>query len=390
MRRSPTAFLIGLLALGTVAFPGLLRGDGPAAPGATASPPTGAPVTVETEAGDKIDGTFVAPTVRLRTEIGTLDLDVTKLDQMMLEPAADGSGTVTAAVVAHDHTTFTGTLLADSFGVTVGEKTDDYPAKTVRVITFRHPKDRSAVAIAVGLITLTLMEIVLGVDNIIFLAIVAGRLPPAEQPKARRIGLIAALGTRIGLLLTLSWILGLTKPVFTLPDLPFFHTADARGVSWRDLILLLGGLFLVAKSVLEIHKKVESVPHGPGAAAQKPTSSFASVIVQIAIIDLIFSLDSVVTAVGMVDDVWVMVVAMMIAVGIMMVSAEPISRFVDAHPTLKVLALSFLILIGVLLVAEGLGQHLNKGYIYFAMAFGVGVEMVNMRFRGPHAAPPAA
>jgi predicted tellurium resistance membrane protein TerC len=234
------------------------------------------------------------------------------------------------------------------------------------------------------------MEIVLGIDNIIFLAIVAGKLPEAQQPKARRIGLFAALGTRILLLLSLSFLLGLTKPVFTIPDLPFFHDLEAREVSLRDLILLAGGLFLLYKSVKEMHEKLEAArsPHESAAKAPK-AATFGGVLLQIAVLDIVFSLDSVITAVGMVDQVWVMIVAMVIAMVVMMVFANSISDFVGRHPTIKVLALAFLILIGVLLVAESLGQHIDKGYIYFAMAFAVGIEMINMRIRRPKPAPPS-
>jgi predicted tellurium resistance membrane protein TerC len=244
----------------------------------------------------------------------------------------------------------------------------------------------------IALVMLTAMEIVLGIDNIIFIAIVAGRLPKAQQPSARRIGLAAALITRLILLASLSFILRLTAPLITLPALPLFHELEAREVSIRDLILIVGGLFLIAKSTHEIHDKLESTG-GHGEASPRAVS-FAGVIVQIAILDIIFSLDSVITAVGMVKQgvtvggfdispLWIMSTAVVIAVLVMLIFAGPISDFVSRHPTLKILALSFLILIGVLLVADGLGQHLNKGYIYFAMAFSVVVEMLNLRLR-PH------
>jgi predicted tellurium resistance membrane protein TerC len=233
--------------------------------------------------------------------------------------------------------------------------------------------------IVLPLVTLTAMEIVLGIDNIIFLAIVAGRLPERQQPRARRIGLAAAMITRLALLATLSFILGLTAPVFTLPQLPFLYDLEAREVSWRDVIMLLGGAFLIGKSTFEIHDKLEHAGHDK--ASRKGSASFGLVLVQIAIIDIIFSLDSVITAVGMVESLWVMVTAVVISVGVMMLFAEPISRFVGRNPTLTMLALSFLILIGVLLVAEGFGQHINKGYVYFAMAFSVVVEFLNIRLR---------
>ncbi|MBL8864324.1 MAG: TerC family protein [Planctomycetia bacterium] len=223
------------------------------------------------------------------------------------------------------------------------------------------------------------MEIVLGIDNVIFLAIVVGRLPKEQQPLARKIGLGAALGTRLLLLFSLTFLLGLTKAVFTLP-IPGMNP-DARDISWRDIILLVGGGFLIMKSVMEMHHKLEESrqkAHAPDSAKPAKSASFAKIIAQIAIIDIVFSLDSVITAVGMVDTVWVMIAAMVIAMLVMLAFAGAISNFVDKYPTIKVLALSFLILIGVLLVADGLGQHIDKGYVYFAMAFGVGVEMVNI------------
>jgi predicted tellurium resistance membrane protein TerC len=245
----------------------------------------------------------------------------------------------------------------------------------------------------IALVTLTAMEIVLGIDNIIFIAIVAGRLPPEQQPRARRLGLAAALITRLLLLAMLSYILQLDQPLFTLPDLPLFHELEARAVSIRDLILIGGGLFLIAKSTIEIHERLGG--EEPGGSQTPAPSSFASVIIQIAVLDIIFSLDSVITAVGMVNaditlennfvikKLWIMSAAVIVAVGVMLLFANAVSEFVARHPTLKILALSFLILIGVLLVAEGLGQHINKGYIYFAMAFSVAVEMLNLRIR-PH------
>ncbi|MDA2930687.1 TerC family protein [Acidobacteria bacterium AH-259-O06] len=231
----------------------------------------------------------------------------------------------------------------------------------------------------IALIALTAMEIVLGIDNIVFIAILADRLPKHQQPRARRLGLSAALITRILLLLTLSWVLGLSEPVFLLSQLGIPETwlqAEIDEVSLRDLILLVGGLFLIWKSVHEIHAKVEG--HEEGAKVSK-ASSFAGVLAQIAILDIVFSLDSVITAVGMARQLWVMIVAIVIAVGVMLVFAGAISGFVQRHPTLKMLALSFLILIGVMLVAEGIGTHIDKGYIYFAMAFALGVEVLNLK-----------
>jgi predicted tellurium resistance membrane protein TerC len=233
----------------------------------------------------------------------------------------------------------------------------------------------------VGLVSLTAMEIVLGIDNIIFLAIIAGRLPPEQQPRARRIGLGVALVARLLLLFGITLLLAATKPMFHLPGW-MFSGEEARAISLKDIILVAGGLFLIGKSTFEIHHKLEGdEPHEAGATAT--AASFGGVLVQIAMIDIVFSLDSVITAVGMVQNVWVIVVAMVITVGVMLVFAEPVSNFVARHPTLKILALSFLILIGVLLVAEGLEQHLNRGYVYFAMAFSFIVEMLNLRLRRP-------
>jgi predicted tellurium resistance membrane protein TerC len=222
----------------------------------------------------------------------------------------------------------------------------------------------------IALATLTFLEIVLGVDNIIFISILSGKLPPPQQPTARRLGLLLAMGTRILLLFSLSWVVKLTAPLFALWD---------HEISGRDLILILGGLFLLAKSTHEIHGRLEGdEEHG----TPKVASSFASVLVQIALLDIVFSLDSVITAVGMVDSVSVMIVAVIISVIIMMVAAEPISAFVHRHPTVKMLALSFLLLIGLSLLLEGFDHHIPKGYIYFAMGFSVFVEMINLRVRG--------
>jgi predicted tellurium resistance membrane protein TerC len=221
-----------------------------------------------------------------------------------------------------------------------------------------------------ALVTLTFLEIILGVDNIIFISILSGKLPPADQMRARRTGLLAAMLMRIALLMSLAWIARLTTPLVT-----FF----GQGVSGRDLILIGGGLFLMGKATIEIHERLEG-EEGHGSARVAP--SFAAVIGQIMLLDIVFSLDSVITAVGMADSIPVMVTAVVLSVAIMMFAAEPISTFVGHHPTVKVLALSFLLLIGVSLVGEGLGMHIPKGYIYFAMGFSVCVEMVNLRVRG--------
>ncbi|MCR3937624.1 MULTISPECIES: TerC family protein [Aeromonas] len=223
----------------------------------------------------------------------------------------------------------------------------------------------------VALATLTLLEIVLGIDNIIFISILVGRLPEAQRQKARILGLGLAMGTRILLLLSLAWVMRLTEPLFTVLG---------EAISGRDLILLVGGLFLIAKSTHEIHQSLEGAAEEAGVVSK--TVGFLSTLVQIAILDIIFSLDSVITAVGMADHVPVMVLAIIIAVGVMMFAAKAIGDFVDTHPTIKMLALSFLILVGVALMAEGLDLHIPKGYIYFAMAFSLVVEMINIRLRG--------
>jgi predicted tellurium resistance membrane protein TerC len=226
-----------------------------------------------------------------------------------------------------------------------------------------------------ALLTLTAMEVVLGIDNVIFIAILVARVPDAQRERLRRAGLVLALGMRIGLLMAIEWIMSLTDTVLTVLQ---------NELSGRDLILLAGGAFLIAKSTHEIHDKVEGAQQTED-SAPKAASGAASVLAQIIMVDVVFSLDSVITAVGMADQVWVMVVAMVVATVVMLVSAKPIGDFVEKHPTLKVLALSFLILIGVMLVAEGLGQHVSKGYIYFAMAFSLVVEVINMRIRKPPA-----
>jgi predicted tellurium resistance membrane protein TerC len=220
----------------------------------------------------------------------------------------------------------------------------------------------------VALLTLTVLEVVLGVDNVIFISILAGKLPAAQQAQARQIGLLAAMVMRILLLMSLAWIIGLTAPLFTF----------GQEISGRDLILLVGGLFLIAKATYEIHEKLEGES---GERSARVAPSLASVIAQIMILDIVFSLDSVITAVGMADDLSVMVTAVILAVGVMMLSARAIHQFVDGHPTIKVLALSFLILIGMSLVGESFDMHIPKGYIYFAMGFSVFVELINLRVR---------
>jgi predicted tellurium resistance membrane protein TerC len=235
----------------------------------------------------------------------------------------------------------------------------------------------------VALLTLSALEIVLGIDNIVFIAILAGKLPPEHRDYARRLGLGLAMGMRILLLLSIAWVMGLTATLFQLPLL-----GERGAVSGRDLILLLGGLFLIAKSTWEIHDKLEG-GHSSADASNGASVTFKSVIVQIILLDLVFSLDSVITAVGMVKPAegaaWVgltiMIAAVVIAVAVMLLASGPISRFVDRHPTMKILALAFLLLIGVMLVAESFDAHIPKGYIYFAMAFSLAVEMMNLRLR---------
>jgi predicted tellurium resistance membrane protein TerC len=221
----------------------------------------------------------------------------------------------------------------------------------------------------IALLTLTFLEVVLGVDNVIFISILSGKLPAHEQNRARRIGLLAAMSMRILLLLSITWIMRLTHPLVAV---------FGREISGRDLILITGGLFLLYKATVEIHDKLEG-EEGHGSSGAAP--SLRAVIIQIMFLDIIFSLDSVITAVGMADEIAIMIAAVVLAVAIMMVSAAPISTFVSKHPTIKVLALSFLLMIGVALIGDGLGFHIPKGYIYFAMGFSVFVEMINLRVR---------
>lgn len=228
----------------------------------------------------------------------------------------------------------------------------------------------------VALATLSTLEIVLGIDNIVFIAILTGRLPEAQRAKARQIGLLLAMGMRIALLLSIFWVMKLTTPLFTVP---WLGHGDEGGlaISGKDLVLVLGGAFLIAKATKEIHHKLEGA-HDEGSTKSKALS-FGSVLTQIVLLDLVFSLDSVITAVGMAKEIWVMIAAVVLAVAVMMVFAGPVARFVERHPSVKMLALSFLIMIGALLVAEGLHQHFPRGYVYFAMAFSLIVEILNLR-----------
>jgi len=227
----------------------------------------------------------------------------------------------------------------------------------------------------IAFLTLSALEIVLGIDNIIFISILSGKLPPEQRARARRLGLGLAMLMRIALLFAISWVMGLTQPLFTVLE---------HSISGRDLILLGGGLFLIGKSTFEIHERLEGPPHGP--IDPRLRASFGAILVQILLLDIVFSLDSVITAVGMVQNITIMIAAVVVAVAVMMVFAGSVSDFVERHPTIKMLALSFLILIGVMLVAEGFGQHVGKGYIYFAMAFSLLVELLNMRLRKVSAA----
>ncbi len=217
--------------------------------------------------------------------------------------------------------------------------------------------------------TLTVLEIVLGVDNVIFISILSGKLKKSEQKRARRVGLLAAMLMRIALLFSITWMARLVEPLFTVAD---------HSLTGRDLILLVGGLFLIAKSTYELHERLEGES---GHSSGRVAASFTAVITQVMLLDIVFSLDSVITAIGMSNHLGVMVAAVMAAVMVMLLASEPISAFVEEHPTIKVLALSFLLLIGMSLVADGLGQHISKGYIYFAMGFSVFVEMINIRVR---------
>ena len=378
-RRLPLT-IAACLALGWLLTPA--RGQAPAGTPRVAAPAL--PVHVELVNGDSFDGGLALAHLQVGVDYGSLSLRLEKVTRITFAPRDGGGTALDVTFLDKSHLTATVDEALIPVQPAAGERRDLAPEE-VAVIEFVRPKDESAVAILIGLLTLTLMEVVLGVDNVIVLTMQAGKLPAEQRPRARRLGLILALGTRILLLLSLNFLMGLTKPVFVLPKLPFFDTMEARGVSWRDLILLAGGLFLIAKSTFEMHEKFDSPADATPGLPPKPLrrAGFGRVIVLIAVFDIVFSLDSVITAVGMVENVMVMIAAMILAMLVMLVAAGPIGQFVDDRPTVKVLALAFLILIGVMLVAESLGQHIDKGYIYFAMAFSVGVEVINARSRKP-------
>jgi predicted tellurium resistance membrane protein TerC len=387
MSRRPVPVFVLSVGFALVAFTALRPlfaqppAPNPAAPVATDDPALFPQVQVDLTDGSNQKGKLKLSAITLRTDIGSTTIGLSHVKRVTLQ--RDSEGGSNDSVQLTDKTIVRGHVTDEVFVLEITGGETKLKKSVVREIKVVTDGKSSVFAIILGLLTLTAMEIVLGVDNIIFLAIIAGRLPKEQQPKARKLGLAAALGTRLLLLFSLSFLLGLTAPLFTLPSLGFLNDMEAREVSWRDLILLAGGAFLIAKSTYEMHKKVEEAKaaHDGAPAAPGKAASFAWTIVTIAVIDIVFSLDSVITAVGMVEQLWVMVVAMVLAMLVMLYFAGPVAEFVDHHPTIKVLALAFLILIGVMLVAEGLGQHIDKGYIYVAMGFALVVELINMRVR---------
>ncbi len=414
-RRFPTISLSVGLVIGFMAILGPVRGQPQAAGTPESNDPGKFPnVVVDPVQGDRIKGKLKLSAITLKTAVGSTTIAMEHVRRISFQK--DGGGKGNDAVYLDDKTILRGQITNEQFVVEISGGEAVWKRADVREITVEREVQLPWTAILFGLLTLTAMEVILGIDNVIFLAIVVARLPKEQQPKARQIGLAAALGMRIALLFSLSFLLTLTEPIFTLPALPLSHDLDSREVSWRDLILFGGGAFLIAKSVVEVHKKLEeakeeraaapasaadpgAAPAGDGPSTEGPAfvdppkskhASFGWTIATIAVIDIVFSLDSVITAIGMVDEIWVMVVAMVIAMGVMLYFAAPIGHFVEKHPTVKILALSFLILIGVMLVAEGLGQHFDKGYIYAAMAFAVLVEMINMQIRRPKKKEPPA
>ncbi|VTR96855.1 membrane protein : Integral membrane protein TerC OS=Anaeromyxobacter sp. (strain Fw109-5) GN=Anae109_0052 PE=4 SV=1: TerC [Gemmata massiliana] len=385
MRRPLPLYVLSVgvgLVLFTALRPVFAHADADVVP---ADDPTQYPtVEIKTVSGPTVVRKLKLSAVTLKTETGSTTVGMQHVKRITFQSDPEGQSSDTVQLA--DKSIVRGRVTTDPFVVEADGADTPLKKSEIREIKVVRIEQLSLLAALLGLLTLTAMEIVLGIDNVIFLAIVADKLPADQRPRARKIGLTAALGTRLLLLLSLSFLLGLTTPIFTLPELGFLHDMEAREVSWRDLILLAGGLFLIGKSTFEVHEKMEHAKAEH--AGTKPTApakvvSFARVIMTIAVIDIVFSLDSVITAVGMVDQVWVMIVAMVIAMLVMLYFAGPIATFVEKNPTIKVLALSFLILIGVMLVAEGLGQHIDKGYIYVAMSFALIVEMVNMKLRGP-------
>jgi predicted tellurium resistance membrane protein TerC len=373
-----TGFVLLLLTILRPAF-------GQPAPGVPAADDASQFPTVELKPvqGESVKGKLKLSAVTVETDTGSRTVRMKHVKQITIH--TDAEGHPHDSVLLADKTHVEGRVVHETFVVEIGGAEAAWKRADVREIKVVRSEPLPLVSILLGLLTLTAMEIILGVDNIIFLAIIAAKLPKEQQPRARRIGLLAALGTRLLLLGSLFLLLGLTSPLFTLPTFGVLTDIEAREVSFRDLVLLLGGLFLIGKSTFEIHEKIEHAKarHAGGEEAPSKPASFGWTIFTIAVIDIVFSLDSVITAIGMVEQLWVMVVAVIIAMLVMLYFAGPIANFVDRHPTIKILALAFLILIGVMLVAEGLGQHMDKGYIYVAMAFSLVVEMINMRLRGP-------
>jgi predicted tellurium resistance membrane protein TerC len=408
-RRFPTISLSVGLVIGFMAILGPARGQPQPAGTPVENDPDKFPrVVIEpADGGERIKGKLKLSAITLKTEVGSTTIAMEHVRRITFQK--DGGGKGHDGVHLNDKSIVRGQITTEPFIVEISGAAAVWKRADIREITIERDVQLPWTAILFGLLTLSVMEIILGIDNVIFLAIVVARLPKEQQPRARKIGLAAALLMRIGLLFSLSFLLTLTEPIFTLPAMPFIHDLDSREVSWRDLILFGGGAFLIAKSVVEVHKKLEeskeehaAAPITPGdpasasgvggtsteghAFVDPPKGKYASfgwTIATIAVIDIVFSLDSVITAIGMVEEIWVMVIAMVIAMAVMLYFAGPIGHFVEKHPTVKILALAFLILIGVMLVAEGLGQHFDKGYIYAAMAFAVVVEMINMQIRRP-------
>ncbi|MCI0700875.1 MAG: TerC family protein [Planctomycetia bacterium] len=387
MRRRPfPVFVLGTglaIVLLVVLRPAFAQPQQPAAPSADDASKF-PKVRLQPVEGPSREGKLKLSAITVKTDFGVATIGIDHVNRMVFQKDLEGKPNDT--VFLTDKTEVRGEVMVEQFTGEFDSGEATWKKADVREIKVMRDQSLSLMAILLGLLTLTAMEIILGIDNIIFLAVIAGKLPKEQQPKARKIGLLAALGTRLVLLGSLFLLLGLTAPLFTLPTFGFLTNLEAREVSWRDLILLSGGLFLIGKSTFEIHEKLEHARKthaGEESGTPVKPVSFGWTIVTIAVIDIVFSLDSVITAIGMVEQLWVMITAVIIAMIVMLYFAGPIAEFVDRHPTIKVLALAFLILIGVMLVAEGLGQHIDKGYIYAAMAFSLVVEMINMKLRGP-------